>query len=164
MADWDIDTHTVSCAACSTPFEQGEQIVSSIAEKDNGFERNDYCTQCWQQLATEDPFYFWKSVFSPEKKNRVFIDDETLMDFFLRLVEEDSEDKQAFRYVLSLVLIRKKTLTFTDVCKEGDREYLMMRDREGREYRVRDPHLSREMLEDVKQQMNGILHQDFFAD
>lgn len=164
MTQWDINAQGISCCACESLFEEGEYVVSNITEQNGEFERRDYCLQCWDKLDKKDSFYYWKSLFSRQKKKKIFIDDETLMDIFARLTEEDSEERQNFRYVLSLVLMRKKILKFGDVCREGDREYLLMEDRDGREYRVRDPHLRREKLADAKEQMNSILHQDFFSE
>jgi len=164
VTHWDINAQDVSCCECATPFEEGNCVVSNISEQNGEFKRRDYCQQCWDKVGTKESFYYWKSIFSREKKKSVFIDDNTLMDFFTRLTEEDSEEKQNFRYVLSLVLMRKKILKFDDVCREGDREYLLMEDKEGREYRVWDPHLAKETLADVKQQMSSILHQDFLSE
>jgi len=161
--NWDINTHTVSCCTCESSFVEGTQFISNIVDNDGELERRDYCIPCWEKLDKEESFYFWKSLFSPEKKKKIFIDDDTLMDFFSRLMEEDNENKQNFRYVLSLILMRKKILKFEDVCKEGDREYMIMKDKEEREYRVCDPHLNKETLSEIKQQMSSILHKDFFG-
>ena len=92
----------------------------------------------------------------------MFIDDETLMNFFVRLEEEDSDIKKNFRYLLSLVLLRKKLLVFKDVFKEGDLEYMVMQDRNGWEYRVLNPGLDKETMSEVKEQMLAVLHEDIF--
>ena len=162
--NWDINTHTASCCSCESLFDEGAQFISNIVDNNGDFERRDYCMSCWEKLDKRESFYYWKSLFNPGKKKKIFIDDDTLMDFFSRLMEEDNESKQNFRYVLSLILMRKKVLKFEDVCKEGDREYMIMRDKEEREYRVRDPHLNKETLAEVKQQMSSILHKDFFGE
>jgi hypothetical protein len=43
---------------------------------------------------------------------RVFVDDEVLLDLFDRLADDERSQRQAFRFVLALVLLRKRRLKF----------------------------------------------------
>jgi hypothetical protein len=162
--NWEIDTHKNVCQSCSREFGEGDSVISNIIDNEGVFIRSDYCDECWNSNTPSESFYFWKSVYAPKKKKKVFVDDEVLMDFFSRLEEEDSEGKQNFRYLLSLILMRKKLLEFADVCKEGNTEYLILRNKNEREFRVLNPHLKKEALEEVKNQMMDIMHQDFFTE
>jgi len=161
---WRISSFSPACAGCGSRFEKGAEVVSNVTEEGEGFVRRDYCLSCWEKMNGKKSFYFWKTVFSPRHKKKIFVDDETLFDFFVRLQEEDSLQKQRFRYVLSLVLMRKKLLAFHDVEREGDHQYLLLRDGRGGEYRVLDPHMDGEAVEAVKEEMQEIFHREFLAE
>ena len=42
------------------------------------------------------------------EKQKVFVDDQVLLDIFERLGEDEREDRLAFRFVLGLILLRKR--------------------------------------------------------
>jgi hypothetical protein len=159
---WKISSNRGVCTGCQKDFNEEEPYISNIVDSEEFLERRDYCIPCWEGIDTADSFYFWKSVFRPRRKKSLFVDDDTLMNFFTRLAEEDSDLKKNFRYLLSLILMRKKLLNFTDVFKEGENEYLVLKGREDREYRVLNPRLDESEIEEVKIQMMSVLNEDLF--
>ncbi len=159
---WKISTSRGTCSGCDRKFKDGESYISNITETEELLQRNDFCGSCWDNMDGGESFYYWKSEYTSTRKKSIFVDDDTLMNFFTRLEEENSDLKKNFRYLLSLILMRKKLLNFSDVFKEGDREYLVLRDKEDREYRVLNPGLDEEKIEDVKKQMMSVLHEDLF--
>jgi len=79
-----------------------------------GIKRVDVSLEAWDQgHRPERLFSYWRStVPPPNEKKKLFVDDEVLMDLLMRLGTQDQSEKQAFRYVLSLVLMRKKLLRY----------------------------------------------------
>ena len=70
--------------------------------------------QAWEAgNRPERLFSYWKTVVEPpESRRRVFVDDDVLMDLFQRLEGEDGPQRVAFRFVLALILMRKRRLKF----------------------------------------------------
>jgi hypothetical protein len=63
---------------------------------------------------------FWKAtVPEPGEKKRGFVDDQTLLDLFERLGGDDRIHRVRFRFVLMLLLVRKKLLRVTGTSSEG---------------------------------------------
>ncbi len=160
--NWQFGSNDAACSVCARSFAEEETFISNITESDAVMARQDYCEACWEKVDQADTFYYWKTIFRPVKTRNVFVDNETLINFFVRLEEEDSEIKKNFRYLLSLILLRKRLLVFKDVFKEGDLEYMVMRDKEDREFRVLNPCMDKETIETVKGQMMAVLRENVF--
>jgi hypothetical protein len=75
-----------------------------------------------------------------------------------RLESETDSTKIAFRYVLALLLMRRKRLRLEDTKKEGPREVMLLRcTRKGDRFRVADPALSDHELESVQDEVFRVL-------
>lgn len=133
---YDIQRPTGKCAFSGRTLEPGEPYIATLIELDEaeaaalvknsptapnnsetksiGFRRLDVSIEAWQQgQKPERVFSFWRSVVQPPNaKRKVFVDDQVLLDLLRRLGEDDRPGRQAFRFVLALVLMRKKLLRF----------------------------------------------------
>ncbi len=157
--DWNIAKPRRQCV-CGRELAENETYFAALVEENEEFVRHDYCLGCWEKIEDPDSFFsFWKATIPPkEHKRRLFADDSVLVDFFLRLEDEEEEQKQQFFYLLALILMRKKLLKFEDVERDGDTEVLVLRmPRKDRTLRVRDPKLSDEEIEALKDQLSQIL-------
>ena len=73
--------------------------------------------------------------------------------------DEQAQHKARFRYILALVLMRKKILRFADILREDGKEYLILRyPREKRDFKVLDPGLTEEEADTVKEDLAQILN------
>lgn len=79
-----------------------------------GLCRIDVSHEAWDGgYRPEGLFGFWKStVPEPNEKKKMFVDDAVLMNLLERLAEATEPDRLAFRYVLALILMRKKLLRY----------------------------------------------------
>jgi hypothetical protein len=95
----------------------------------------------------------------PTEKRKLFVDDDVLLNFFRRLDGAEAEHKVNFRFVLALVLMRKKLLVYEGSKKLDDgREVWTMRYKGGDETcRVTDPHMDEPKIAEVSDQLNQIL-------
>ena len=100
--------------------QQKEEL--SKASKDKAAEtlltlglcRIDISTEAWEGgYRPEGLFGFWKSTV-PEatEKKKLFVDDAVLMNLLERLADATEPERLAFRYVLTLILMRKKLLRY----------------------------------------------------
>lgn len=79
-----------------------------------GLLRVDVSPEAWEQ-GHRPPrmFSYWRStVPQPSEKRKLFVDDTVLMNLFRRLDGANEPQRLAFRYVLTLILMRKKLLRF----------------------------------------------------
>lgn len=120
---YDLGRATGVCAATGVPLEQGAPCVIALAEVDDPqaatagtpsgmfLRRLEFSLAAWQSGARpEGLFCFWRTTWSGSQARKMFVDDETLLDLFHRLEADDRPQRQAFRFVLTLFLVRKKLL------------------------------------------------------
>lgn len=107
---------TGRCAATDQPLEPGATCVATLVERedDTGFDRLDYSLDAWESGARpEGLFSYWKTIVpEPTAKKKLLVDDTVLMDLFERLADDERPQRQAFRFVIGLILMRKRLLKF----------------------------------------------------
>jgi hypothetical protein len=122
-----IQAHTRICAGTGRPLQPGERFFSVLFDEAGQFTRKDYARDAWTG-PPENALAFWSGrVPELNEKRRLTFDDELLMDCFTRLTEETDPARLQFRYVLGLLLLRRKRLKFEDVRRDGEQEYLQLK-------------------------------------
>jgi len=115
------------CLTCGKEIAQGETFHSAIYEGEESFTRRDYCAACWAD-PPEACYSFWRTRVAPQKENeRKKIDAEVVLGFFDQLEAKESDLDLNFRYVLALLLMRKRVLKFDDVERNDGGEFLVLR-------------------------------------
>jgi hypothetical protein len=140
-APFSIGRSTGRCASTGRELRPGDRRVTALVERDasegtpEGFERLDYSEEAWDSGARPArSFGFWRGVV-PESggKPRPFIDDDELLALFEQLGdgEEALADprKRAFRFVLALLLIRKRLLRHEGGRRNSGRSFMLVRSR-----------------------------------
>jgi hypothetical protein len=154
MVDYQIQPSTRRCSASGRELRAGEQYYSVLLEEGGKFVRKDYSVEVWQG-PPEGAFSFWLGRLSPpQAKRRQPIDDEMLLDCFQRLQGQLEPSRIRFRYVLALLLMRRRRLKFETSRTEGPQEVLVMRcTRTGARHEVVNPGLTEEELATVQDDM-----------
>lgn len=160
ITDWEIQKTRLACATSGREFAEEEDIYSALYDEGNQFVRRDYAVECWPPPDMEKVFSFWKTRIpkkdAPVKK---FLDDEVILDFFRRLEGRTEPQKQGFRYVLALLLMRKKVLKFKEMRRIGDDTVMVLHERVADcDYDVVDPRFSEQQLEQVSEEISQILN------
>ncbi|MFP3938019.1 MAG: hypothetical protein ACLFVW_06720 [Phycisphaerae bacterium] len=159
-----ISKPTGVCSVCERTFEPGTEYVATVRERDEQFERRDYCPSCHEDADEDESVVaVWRARSpEPKQKRKLFVDDDVLMNFFRRLEGDENDSRVNFRFVLALVLMRKKLLVYEGSEKLDDgREVWTMRYKGGDENcRVLDPHMDEEKIAEVSEQLNEILETD----
>ena len=157
--DWQILRGEKRCATCGKEFEEEETYYSALYDRRTEFERFDFCTDCWNG-ETPEMFSFWQTRVPPkEQKRRLLVDDDVLLDFFRRLQGATDELKINFRYILALVLMRRKLLKFSDVKRTDEGEFLVLQVRkEKTTFDVLNPQLDEEKIVRVTEEVGKILN------
>ncbi|HOA74438.1 MAG TPA: hypothetical protein PL151_03595 [Phycisphaerae bacterium] len=163
--DYEISRVTGKCAVTGREFQENEFYHAALFETPEGFERKDYSIEAWTG-PPEGCFCHWKGRIPPREKKPVTIavDSSVLMNLFCRLEDDNSEMRQKFRFVLALLLMRKRLLRLEQTIREEGREYWQMRlVQEQTVQRVLNPHLSEQEIDGLSAQLSAILSGDVAA-
>ncbi len=164
MANWQVDKGNKSCSACERVFDDGEEYYSALLERSETFVRDDYCPECWGKVAKDNFFSFWKTKVSDneEEPKKIFIDTQVIYMFFTKLEEITTVEKQLFRYLLCLILIRKRFLRLDDFLKEDGCEYLLVWDRQQKKnLKIFNPQATEEHLQNAQKELSCIFDMSF---
>lgn len=101
-----------ACAVSGRTLEPGERYVAAIVDRETGegFDRVEYAIEEWERGTRPDRLFgYWRAVV-PEKdaKPKMLVDDESMLEFFDSL--GDAPEQAALRFVLTLLLLRKRLL------------------------------------------------------
>ncbi len=158
MTDYQIQASTRRCAATGQELRPGERYYSVLIDDGLTLTRKDYSVTAWRG-PPEGAFSFWQGRLpAGSSSRRPSIDDDLLLDCFTRLEGELEPGKRNFRFVLGLLLVRRKRMRLEDTRKEGGQEVLILRDsRTGARHQVVDPGLPDDELEAVQDEVFGLL-------
>jgi uncharacterized protein (DUF2267 family) len=159
--EWEIEKPVGNCSGTGRKIEYGEEYFGALVETEQGLARRDFCADYWQSQKPE-VFCYWKTKLpQPGQKKAQFIDDDMLMAFFNRLAEETEQEKINFRFVLALILMRKRRLKYDSSEIQNDKENWRLRITGDKEIvTVLNPHLDEEQIEQLSSQISEILQTD----
>src|SRR5262249_49470434 len=110
MTDYHIHNSTRRCAISGRELKPGERYYSVLLDEGGTFTRKDYSPEAWQG-PPEGAFSFWQGRLpTGSSPRRLVIDDELLMECFHRLEGELEPNEVSFRFVLALLLMRRRRL------------------------------------------------------
>ena len=159
MSEWNIKRGDQKCTACAHEFAEQEEYFSALYDENRQFVRRDYCLRCWDGQEREKMFSFWRTRVPVKEQETRIVDDEILMNFFLRLQGETEPMKLNFRYVLALLLMRKKLLKLEDIRYDERGEALVLKHRdEDKRFVVHNPQLTEEQIQQVTGEVGKILN------
>ena len=161
--NWNIRARSHTCAHTGAAFVDGETFYTALFDnpKTGELERRDYAVASWDELRGElQPFSFWKSVYEAprhEAKPEV-VEKESAEALLRRLIEEDSPGTENTRYILAVMLERKKILRQTATRETDDACFLIYEHpKSGEVYIVRDPELRLDQVDAVQREVAILL-------
>lgn len=154
------------CAATGRQLEVDERYVATLVEREGHeeLERVDFCIAAWESGARpQGPvrlFASWRAaVPEPTARKNAFLSDDELLELLEQLAEATEARRVAFRYLLALILVRRKALKY-----EGTRDGVMtVRVRtlagapEAAAMKVFDPNLDEETISGAMEQLGEIM-------
>jgi hypothetical protein len=160
---YDVPRPAGVCAVTGRAIEPGEKFFAVVRETPTGLERLDVSPEAWAEFDRKDLLGFWQTTMPrPEQKpKKLFVDDEVLCTLFERLADTGEAAKLNFRFVLGLILMRKRIVIYETTRREEGRDVWVVR-LKGREDRLDlvDPKLTEAQVAEVSQQLGDILHQE----
>jgi hypothetical protein len=128
---YEIAKPTGVCAATGKPIEVGAEFVAALCEgeAEDRLERSDYSVEAWNGGARPARLFgFWRATMEPpDAKKRPFIDDAALVDLFEQLGEATEPARVSFRYLLALMLVRKRLLRYEGTRRDAGGSVMLVR-------------------------------------
>ena len=143
---WHVRSRSRHCAATQRLFVDGETIVTALYPdpESSGYLRRDFCLEAWDTLPADaaKPFSFWKTTFTaatasdnPDSAEKLSAEE-----ILHRLVVEDEDHTENTRYILAVMLERRKLLRETDSQRTSNGILRVYEHRKtGEIYLIRDP-------------------------
>lgn len=159
IQDWKIRSRGRRCTDTERAFEDGERVFTGIfADPDSdGYLRKDFCEEAWERLHGElQPFSFWKGTYhAPEQQiDPQSLGKESPEAMLRRLIDEDEASTENARYILALMLERKKILVPVDAQALESRRMLFYEHKEnGDVFVVADPQLHLDEVEKIQEEV-----------
>ena len=164
--DWKISRRGNKCSHSNVKFADGETFYTCIFDdpKSEGFLRKDFSENSWDELAgTLNPFSFWKSTckYPQEEESPEILENESAESMLRRMIEDNEASTENARYILALMLERKKTL-FPVGVKETESNRLLLYEHRatGDVLIIRDPLLKLDEVEKVQVEVSQLLDPD----
>ena len=192
---YDIQRPTGVCAATGRELAPGETVYAALVDppaedrpedqrkpNDNGelpMLRVDVCAEAWESnFRPPHLFGFWRTeVPEPNEKKKLLVGDAAIQELMLSM-EDATENKQlAFRYVLALILLRKKLLRHDGIDRREqedgpvqdywqftpkldiDKGHFGKWNEDGK-FEVLDPHITSDEIAGVTEQLGQVLELD----
>ena len=127
MSLWKFGRREPACNVCETAFEDGEKIWSRLRLAEEGLARQDVCWRCWQEPAAEGEIdvFWWRTRHTVGKKKGLSLNLPALEALFHSIDGREEPTIRELRYLLCLLLMRKRRLKLERVVREGDREEMI---------------------------------------
>lgn len=136
MFDFEYQRCTRQCAATGRDLTPGESIYSILLKEGGDIVRLDYAEDQWEG-APEGVVGFWKSRMPEANSAKAhWAPNDVMLHYFEHLSED--HDKQDVRYVLGLLMIRRRILRHeeTETDESGNEVMVLHCPRNENEYRM----------------------------
>jgi hypothetical protein len=164
---YQIEAPDFRCQGCEKEIACEASYFSAVSFEAEAFRRRNYCAACWKP-EIEGVFAFWRTrrpALPTDRPKRIRLDTVLIFEFFRRLGDEPSgegptaEERDQIRFVLSLLLIRKKVLLFGSSYQENGGEVLKLTEKADATHVhwVKNPELNDAQLERVKDRIGELL-------
>ena len=152
-----------TCFVSGRAFGPGEKLFTALRDTPAGLQRVDVAPEHWDAFDKTDVLGSWQTTMPrPEAKKKLFVDDAVLLDLFERLADTTEPAKLNFRFVLGLILMRKRLLAYEGSAAHDGQEWWRMRVKgrpDAGPLELLNPHLGEEQVAEVSGQLDTILNE-----
>jgi hypothetical protein len=156
--DYQIQPNSRRCAVTGRELQVGERFYSALLEEDRQLVRRDYSKEAWQGPPAGAVSFWTGHVLAATDKLKPRFDDDLLEDCFQRLEGQAELSRIRFRYVVALLLMRRRRLRFeTSVLDAGVEKMILRCLRTGARHEVINPRLSDDEMAQVQDEVFIVL-------
>jgi len=157
--EYPIGRFSGMCSACGGRLEPGEAYYAVLSYGDGEYVREDYHERCWKGGA-EGAIGLWRAKVPEAQREgrRRVVPSAVLMEVFESLAEAGDEDGQALRFVLALLLVRRRRLKHVGTNRaDGVEVWQVVRPGDDRRFEVICPALTEQDAERLSQRVADLL-------
>lgn len=157
--EFDIQGPTRVCAATGRALAPGERFYAILTDEAGKFVRRDFAADAWAGPPAGVVAYWAGRVPASDRPRKPTFNDELLLDCFHHLAGTTEPDRVNFRFVVALLLMRRRRLKFEDARRNPDGSaVLVVRDaKTGARHEVADPRLAAAEVEAVQAEVFHVL-------
>ena len=113
--DYDLQRCSRACSKTGRELAPGEVVYSMLIAEGSGVARRDFGAEAWEGPPAE-AIGWWKSKIPMPESKKGWAPNDVMLDLFEQL--ESQPDKQDMRYVLGLLLVRRRVLRVEDMVSD----------------------------------------------
>ncbi len=158
--DWTIQHRAERCAVSGEPFNDGDFFYTLLYDERGEFRREDLSEAAFKARNENiQPFSFWRSKFEVPVAVPETLGKQTAEDLLRRYMAENSPEHSNARYILAVMLERKKSLKEIEAKRSADGSLTRIYEhtKTGEVFIVPDPQLRMDQIADVQMQVAGLL-------
>lgn len=158
--EWNIQPRAAQCAATGEPFVKDQRVYSALYWRNGQYERIDLCQAAWEKNPeTLEPISSWQGDYTPPPPPEPEALKKDDADVLLRkLMTENQPETRNARYILALMLERKKVLRNIDRQKQNGVTLLVYEHlATGDVWLIEDPGLKLRELTEVQTEVSALL-------
>ena len=122
--DFEVQRCTRHCATSGRELAEGEEFFSAIVAEGGQVQRLDYAIEGWQG-SPPAAIAWWRSKMpTREARKSQLAPSEVLLELFASLA--DAADKADMRYVMALLLVRRRILRLEDTETDADGQEVLV--------------------------------------
>jgi hypothetical protein len=160
--DWSIQSRGHVCAATGKSFTEDEIFYTLLFDEKTGYRREDLSEEAFKNRPADAtaPFSFWRSKYQPPAPAAPEpIGKQTAEDLLRRYMEEQTPQHASARYLLAVMLERKRIVKEIEVKRGEDGGLIRVYEhgKTGEVFIIPDPELKLEELERVQTEVAELL-------
>ena len=147
------------CAKSGQELKPGEPIVSALVDAGGKWDRIDFARNAWAGPPT-NAIAWWNGRIPVSLKSKTpTFRDEVLFECLDRLADDRTPGRMPYRYVVAILLLRRKKLIFEETRKlPNGSALLILRDtRTGNLLEIPDPQMTEEQVSSVQEEVIATL-------
>jgi hypothetical protein len=159
MQEWNIKSRGEMCCVTQRPFAENEVFYSALYWQEGQYERKDFCEQAWADRNDNvRPLCVWQTVFVPAAQSPETLKKEDAEGLLRRLIAENDPAQCNARYILALMLERKRLIRQIDRQNvDGKLKLIYEHMASGETWILDDPQLKLDQLEPVQREVGALL-------
>jgi hypothetical protein len=160
--EWSIQARGVACSVTGTPFEAGQYFHTLLFDDKTVLRREDLSEESYKQRPDDapQPFSHWRSKFEPAPpKAPEALGKQTAEDLLRKYMADPNPGLANVRYILALMLERKRQLKEIEVRKndDGSLTRIYQHGKSGEAFVIPDPGLKLSQVAEVQAEVADLL-------
>jgi len=159
--EWTIQSRSTHCSVTGREFADGEYFYTLLYDEVAGMRREDLSEEAWKERNDSvQPYSFWRSKFEvPPPAPPEAVTKQTAEDLLRRYMEDGTSQQAAARYLLAVMLERKRLLKEVQAKTSADGQLTRIYEhtKTGEVFVIPDPQLRLDQIAQVQQEVSSLL-------